>query len=269
MFRCPPLGQNDCHTLVLLVESPLWHRSLKYPRLDSFKLHLTVSYWQMQLSFYSESLSERDALLETHPTTTSLLNPSKPCFSHSVFWNKTIVTTYLLLSDISIALPLRNSACIVCYKIILILCLYCVLKCFYCCSAVPQVSWLQSAVSATGLLLCLGKHWKIGLLVLPKTLEQALNICINTHARVHINNRQVHAHPYIHHNIVLMHLNLQQTSSKCAEKITLDFSALEDLRLSLNANLSSFIASPDFYKSFSCFCAAASNQENISHFWLA
>lgn len=222
----------------------------------------------MQLSFYTESLSERDALLETHPITTSLLNPTKPCFSVSVFWNKTIVATYLFLSDISIALPLRNSACFVCYKIILILCLYCVLKCFYC-SAVPQVSWLQSAVSTTGLLLCLGKHWKIGLLVLLNASEQALNICINTHARVLINNHQVHAHPYIHHKIVFIHLNLQQTSRKCAEKITSDFFALEDLRLSLNANLSSFIASPDFYKSFSCFCVAPSNQENTSHFWLA
>lgn len=84
------------------------------------------------------------------------------------------------------------------YKIILILCLYCVLKGFYCCSAVPQVSWLQSAVRTTGLLLCLGKHWKTGLLVLPSASEQALNICTNTHPRVHINNQQVHAHPYIY-----------------------------------------------------------------------
>lgn len=155
------------------------------------------------------------------------------------------------------------------YRTILILCLYCVLKCFYCCSAVPQVSWLQSALSTTGLLLCLGKHWKIGLLVLPNSLEQALNICINTHARVHINNQQVRAHPHIHHKIVFTHLNFQQTSRKHAEKITSNFSAFEDLRLSLNANLSSFIASPDLCKSFSCFCAAASNQENIPHFWLA
>lgn len=52
------------------------------------------------------------------------------------------------------------------YKMILIQCLYRALNCFYCCSTVPQVSWLQSAASTIGLLLCIGKHWKVGLLVL-------------------------------------------------------------------------------------------------------
>jgi len=82
-------------------------------------------------------------------------------------------------------------------------------------------------------------------------------------------NQQVHARPYMHHKTVCTHLNLQQMSRKHAEKIASDSSAFEDLRLSMNANLSSFIASPDFYKSFSCFCVAASNQGNISPFGLA
>lgn len=128
---------------------------------------------------------------------------------------------------------------------ILTVCLYCVLRCFYCCSAVPQVSWLQSTVSTTGLLLCLGKHQKRGLPVLPNALEQALNVCVNTHAGVHINNQQVPAHPHVQHKIVVRHLNFQQLSRKHAFWITSNFPAFEDLRLSLKANLSSFITSPD------------------------
>ena len=171
-------GTNPCNTPDLLHLSLIW---------------LCVR--ARHSSAFRECLSERDPALGTDPTATSLLNPSKPHFSHSVLWNKTIVTAYLFLSDISIALPLRNSACFVwIIRWFLILCLYCVLKCFYCCSTVPQVSWLQSAVSTTGLLLCLGKQRKIGLLVLPNALERALNICTNTHARGHIISRYTHAH---------------------------------------------------------------------------